>query len=285
VAPAAPGAALPIQRGEAGELPDFCRGHVPELGQEAEQDARGLGPDPRHALQQVILRAPQRAVVQEIIEVGVEQVQLALEVGDVFADLPPERVARLAPERLEEPRFLGAEHLLHLLLAGEEIAQRVLRRGRERPALGLDARAKGGEHVGVERVGLRELAGRLREVAHLPRIHHHDRQPSTPERGDDAPLIPARRLDHDQLHAQRCRRPGERVHQRVLPRPRVRIRRGLGDPIARHDQLRLRDIDSQIATHRAVPPRHRKRPCTRSVLYARSPARRLRQLFELWQQA
>ena len=220
--------------------------------------------------------------MQQVVEVGVEEMQLALEEGDVLGDLPAQRLPRLAAERLQEPRPLGDEHLLHLLLAGEEVPELVLGLGRERAPLGLHARTEGGQHVGIQRVRLRELGRRLREVTHLARIHDDDRKTGTAQRGDDAALIPTRRFHHDEIDG---RRGGQRLLQRVLARPGVRIGHALRDPRPSHHQLRLRHVDPQIALHNAPLAGVGECPCTRSVLYARSRRARLRQLFELWQQA
>jgi hypothetical protein len=59
--------------------------------------------------------------------------------------------------------------------------------------------AKRAKDIGVDAIGLRQLARGLGEVAHLPRIDHHDWEPRRGERADAEQLVAVGHLEDDEL--------------------------------------------------------------------------------------
>ncbi len=81
---------------------------------------------------------------------------------------------------------------------------RVAASGRGAPAAG--PRPESRQHPGVEAVGFGQDVAAAGEVAHLPRIDHHRRQPGRDERGVDRPLVAATGFQHDPGGLQRLAR-------------------------------------------------------------------------------
>jgi len=107
------------------------------------------------------------------------------------------------PEDLAEPVPLGVQHLEQLAPPREQRFEGL--------SLGVRQRAHGRpyplaeqcQYTGVDAVSLRQLPGRPREVADLARVDYRHRQPGRrePRRGEE--LVPAGRLEHDQLGPER----------------------------------------------------------------------------------
>jgi hypothetical protein len=106
-------------------------GEGAQLGQLAEERATDDRADARHAAQQILLGAPDRAGMNGLLEVAVHVGQLALEPADVLRDVAPHRGGGEA-----QPVLLRDEHLEQLPPPRQE---RIERRhgGIRQRALGL----------------------------------------------------------------------------------------------------------------------------------------------------
>lgn len=84
-----------------------------------------------------------------------------------------------------EPVAFGVEHLEHLATARQYGIERAGRIIGERPWVGMHPLGKKGEGVGIDTVGLRDLACRTREVADLTWVGNHQRHRRCSQGGDD----------------------------------------------------------------------------------------------------
>jgi len=125
----------------------------------------------------------------------------------------------------------GREHAHHLPPACHEVGERagfVV-------AQGLDRRPRHlremGQHAGVERIRLGELADGAREVAGLAGIDDRDGESGHGQGGDDGAFVPAAGLDDDQRRDQ-AREPVAQVIN-----PRVVVGGGPGVPGRPHGDV------------------------------------------------
>ena len=70
----------------------------------------------------------------------------------------------------------GHQHVDDLPAPADQLAQQASCFVGDRTWLRLHRFGKAGDHLGVDRIGLGPLADRSCEVAHLRRVHHHERQ-------------------------------------------------------------------------------------------------------------
>ena len=144
---------------------------------------------------------------------------------------------------LAETMLLGGEHLNQLAPPRQERIEFALVVGREQARRGLHLLREAREERRIEPIGLRQSTRRLREVAHVPRIHDHDRQRCGGEGARHRELVAASRFEHDQ-------RRGDRPHmleQRADPRLVVRHRRGLVGRAHLHVERGLRNVNPDPA--------------------------------------
>jgi hypothetical protein len=111
--------------------------------------------------------------------------------------LLPRRRGAPPAGRLAEAVPLRRQHLQELPPAREQRVELPLCLVRQRAHLRADALGEEREHAGVAPVGLRQLARRARELAHLARVRDDHRQPGRGERGDGRQLVAAGGLQHD----------------------------------------------------------------------------------------
>ncbi len=79
-------------------------------------------------------------------------------------------------EDLPQAILLGLQHLEQLSPPAEQRIEFLRVRVGEHADLGTHALSEERQEIGINKIGLGELAGRLREVAHLARVDDHDRQ-------------------------------------------------------------------------------------------------------------
>ena len=169
--------------------------------------------------------------------------------------------------RLLKPILLLYKHLDHLLLAGQKVSELLLFLTLQRSEFRLNARSKIREHVSIKPISLGKLTCRFREIPYLPRVHHYYWQSSSPKCGDHSPLISTGRLNYDQLDRRSGLTITVDVSQKItMTTISVRISLASSHSFYCNDQIRLRDVDSNKATHTVSRD---ECPCSRSVLYAR----------------
>jgi len=146
----------------------------------------------------------------------------------------------------------------------------------QRPDRGLHPLGEERQHVGIEEIGLRQLAGRFREVAHLAGVGDDDREAVGDEGGHTHKLIAAGRFEHDELRRHLTQARDKRGDARLV------IRHCPALPAGPHgdDQLGLGDIDSELPSC----PLHEEMSPGPGLVYIRArPGGRPPQLFGLWQ--
>ena len=91
---------------------------------------------------------------------------------------------------------LGNQHVDDLTPPGNELSDRLVRGIHRRQWLGRQRGREGGEHAGIDRIGLRQAAAGLGEGAHLARIDDGNRQLSVLQRPHHHHLVATRRFQH-----------------------------------------------------------------------------------------
>jgi hypothetical protein len=156
------------------------------------------------------------------------------------------------PEDLPQPIALRLQHLEQLATAREQRLELLGLRIRQRADLRPDALREQREQIGVDPIRLGELSRRFGKVAHLPRIHHHDRQIRRGKCRDTQELVPTGRFEDNQLRAI----PADTLYQRAHA-PLVILHGPPLSPRARGDhQLPFGNID---------PDEHASSPRVRRV--------------------
>ncbi len=180
------GPAVPVERGHPDQGGDLLAIQGAQLRETGEQGPREHRAHPGRALQQLLLRAPDRTLPDRAAELVVQGGQAPIEPGQVRLDLLAHRL-----EGAAEAVLLGRAHREELPTARQQGVQRLRRGIRQWSGDGPHRFGELGQNGGIEGVGLRELARRLREVAHLPRVDHHHGQAGRRERPDQGELEPA----------------------------------------------------------------------------------------------
>ena len=125
------------------------------------------------------------------VEVGVHVIELTLKPAHVLLDALLD-----SRQREAEPILLGGDHVDDLAPAPYDRVERTGILVGQDPDLGPYAFAEEREHVGVDCIGLGELAGRPGEVTYLPRVRDHDRDLSGCEGRGCGNLEPSCGLHH-----------------------------------------------------------------------------------------
>ncbi len=97
-----------------------------------------------------------------------------------------------------EPVPLGDEHPEELTTTRQQRVEGTGGLIGQRPGLGADALGEERQDVGVDPIGLGELAGGPGEVADLARVGHDQREPGRGEGSDRGALVSARGLQNDE---------------------------------------------------------------------------------------
>ena len=223
------------QRRDAHEGGDAFAIQLAELRELPQERAAHDGADARHRAQEVVLRAPDGAPLDRVVEVLIDRVELAFEPADVVADAPPD-----GAHRVLEPIALGAQHAHQLPAPPEQGIERGRDRIGQRPWGRADAFRKQREDVGVDAVRLRELAGGPGEVSDLPGVDHHDRQLGRRDGGDSRPFVAPGGLKDDEGGRQ-----VPEPHPEAREATRIVGHAPPGVPGTHsHDQLGLRDVNA-----------------------------------------
>jgi hypothetical protein len=150
--------------------------------------------------------------------------------------MPRRTGARAKPSRF----FLGHQHVQELAPASEERVELLRRLTGQGARLRLHPLGKEGQDLGIDRIGLGELAGGAREVPDLARIRDDDGQAGGGEGCDHLVLEATGRFQHHQ----RGGLGAERRHQRGHGRRLVGHRPALARRSDREIQRGFRDIDA-----------------------------------------
>jgi hypothetical protein len=140
-------------------------GEAAELGELGEERERDHAPHAGHALQQIIFDPPDGTGLHGGVQVVIRLAEAALEEANVLLQVAPDR-----RRSHQQAIALGHEHLNQLPPAGEQGVQRLDLRPGQWPRRGPHSLGEEREDLGIDRIGLGELAGGLGEVAHLARI-------------------------------------------------------------------------------------------------------------------
>ncbi len=229
-------------------LPLFARQSA-ELGQVADEGTADDGADPGDRSQQIFLLAPHGTRVDVAVKVLVNVTELALEPPDVLED-----TVAYGRHRVLETIALGHQHPEDLAPPRQQAVESMGRLIGQRARLGPDALGEEGQGVSVDPIGLGQLTGGAREVAHLAGIGHDQRQPGGGERGHRGALVSARRLQDYERRS---------VAAQTLEQPlNARFIIGGGPALPggtnRDDELSLRDVDADEhrgSRHSRVSPR------------------------------
>jgi hypothetical protein len=152
----------------------------------------------------------------------------------------------VAPDRWQggvQALPLRREHAHELAPPGQQGAQLLGLGVGQRARCGLHHLGEAREHLGVEGVGLGQLANGAGEVAHLARIDHRHRQPSLRQGRDQGHFAPAGGFQDDEGRGQRPEASDEVGDAALIVR---------GDPLpggrAHGDiQLRFGDVNPNVA--------------------------------------
>jgi hypothetical protein len=169
-----------------------------EVGTASEASAAHAG----HALEQFVALAPRGTRLDHVAQIRVRHAKLALQKADVRLEALLHEPLAL-PEDLAGAIPLALQHLEELAPPGEQGLELLRLVGRDKLHRGTNHVGEASQNVRVDAVRLRELARRLGEVAHLPRVHHHHGQRRRREGGHAQQLVPSRRLEHDQRRPER----------------------------------------------------------------------------------
>jgi hypothetical protein len=133
----------------------------------------------------------------------------------------------------------ASRDLDQLAAAGEQGVERLDRLVGQRPGSGAHPLGEEGEDLGIDRVGLGELAGRLGKVAHLAGIDHHEREPGGPQCGHERGFVAAGGFEHDEGQGERLA-VGDQLADSLLG---IRDAAGLAARQTGKFELRFRNID------------------------------------------
>ena len=181
--------------------------------------------------------AQRRMGLHRVVEPRVEVGQVLGQPGQVGVEVGPERWRGLVA-----PLLLGHADGEELAPPGNQGVQVLGGRIRARTQRRLDLGGEAGQHPGVEPVGLGQDVAAAGEVAHLPRIDHHRRQPGRDERGVHGPLVAAAGLQHEARGLERPRA----VDQRGVARGRVGDAPGVLGRMHRDIQMIAGDVQAEI---------------------------------------
>jgi len=203
--PAAQRAALAGERGHANQGGNGFAVEVAEFGHLGEQGQGGGRANAGDAAQQILPFAPERAGLHGVAQVVVEGGELVVQPGDVRLDTRAH-----GRQGGIEPVALGRAHADKLTPSGQQGAEFLGLGVRERAWRRLHDLGEAREQLGVQGVGLGQLADGAGEIAHLARVNHRHGEPGRRQRGSHRQLAPARRLQDDEGGAQRPQPRGER---------------------------------------------------------------------------
>ena len=174
VSPTAPGGAstpmnatIPVQRSDTDKGGDLPAVKGAEFGESADEGEGGYGAYTRDILEEVVLGLPEGVGVNEVVYFSVQVEQFLGEELDVLME-PGEK----GFEGPLDAKGLGGSHVDKLLSTGEEGLEMGGLRVWEGTSIGSEGKGKAGYDVGVDCVGLGQLAGGACEVPDLPGVHN-----------------------------------------------------------------------------------------------------------------
>ncbi len=192
-------AAIAVHRRDARQSRDLVAIDGAEFRQFDDQRAGDDVADARDALEQVLLGAEHRAVLDQLVDGAVDALTLGLQAAQDGL----ERTLRELVGGFAEALLLGVDHDHELAASREQLAQAQRERIGHRLRLGPDGIGEMGDDAGIDGVGLGEPADRAGEFAHLTWVDDGDRQAGLGQRRGDDALIAAARLHGDELRPQR----------------------------------------------------------------------------------
>ncbi len=269
----ADGAAAAADEGLAAPLPRLSReGRDPdqagdtaaiegaELGQLGDHGAGDDRSDTRNGGEKILLLAPGRGAADRGVDLLIERGEFLLEHSDdALAALgePLRQALGALP--------LGAHHHHDLPPPRDQIGEQPRRFVRQRPRLRLGRFGEAGDDRGIDLVGLRALAERLRVMPDLGRIDHRQRQPRPADRRRDHDLEAASRFHRDQTRRQRLKP----LRQRRQTFAVARDGEGLTRRRDMHVEPILRHVDPYVSVHRFPSLLNRARTAARTTVRVR----------------
>ncbi len=157
------------------------------------------GTDTGNTAQKVVGLEPYRAGPDRVVDIVVDLAQIAFQRTDMFIDLSTNRFQSHRPTV-----FLGDDHLHDLLSTDGKGAQLGGFGIRNRADRGPDAGGEFGQDVGIDPIGLGQLAHRTGEITNLTRIHNHDRQSDRGQSQRHVMLISPGGFQNDQFRGKTC---------------------------------------------------------------------------------
>ena len=184
-------AAVPVEGGDADQRGDLPSVEGSDLWEVCDQGAGGCVADAGDGFEQVLGLAPCGGFADGVSDLGFEVGEFALQGGQHAVDAS----CRAAACEAFAAVSFGGHHLDDLAPSGNQLAERAGLVVGQRPGLRVDRLGEVGDRLGVEGVGLGELAGRAGEVADLARVDHRQRQPGGAQRRGHRRLVAAGRLE------------------------------------------------------------------------------------------
>ena len=152
------------------------------------------GTDTGNTAQKVVGLVPYRAGPDRVVDIVVDLAQIAFQRTDMFIDSSTNRLQSHRPTV-----FLGDDHLHDLLSTDGKGAQLGGFGIRNRADRGPDTGGEFGQDVGIDPIGLGQLAHRTGEITNLTRIHNHDRQSGSGQSQGHVMLISPGGFQNDQF--------------------------------------------------------------------------------------
>jgi hypothetical protein len=181
--------------------------------------------------------APQWARPHRVVQVAIQVGQFLVQEGDVPLDVTPD-----GRQGGVQALPLRGAHADELAPPGQQGAQLLGVGVGEWTRRGVHHFGEAGEELGVEGVGLGQLADGAGEVAHLARVDHRHSEARGRQRGGHRQLPPAGRLQDDEGGALRPQPCDERGDALLVVGDNPLLRAGARGDI----QLGLGDIDAPI---------------------------------------
>ena len=189
-ASASQGAAVAIERRQAGAAGDPAAAEAAEFGQFGDQGAGDGVADTGDGFEEVLLLAPGRSAAHGGVDLAFDLAEPGLQLGHD----PRQATQHAAVGQLSPTIVLGPDHLDELPAPGNQFAQGLRLGARQRARVGPHGLAKAGDDLGIEPVGLDPPAGGAREISDLARVDDDQRQVCCGQRGRHHRLVTAGRL-------------------------------------------------------------------------------------------
>ena len=179
--------AVVVHGRHAHQAGDLASVELAQFGQGGQQHLAGGRADAWHALEQLVLLPPDRAVfdglVHSLVDVG--------DLADEGVEHQPDALADLEGAGVLQTVALGRPHGYQLATAGHQILDGLFCGRGHGAALRLNGQAKAGDDRGVDGVGLGQQPQGLGVIPHLAGIDDHDRPAGSDQFARERQLVAA----------------------------------------------------------------------------------------------